>query len=425
MRTGDIYRYYFREDIQQAMLQVAKGREVAGVYKTGEFSKRPNTLVYPQDIKAMVKSGVVEFHSSIERWSNPMSIRPNNYEEIRSGWDIVLDLDCKDFEHGRIAAMVFCRGLEKHDIRNYSVKFTGGTGFHLGIPWNTIPGMIDYKESVGMFPDLARTIGQYIKEFVREDFEKALLRKFSPEKLASQLDKPLGSFFENGAFDPFKVVDVDPILISPRHLFRMPYSLNKKNWLVSLPLQPSDLDEFEKKYAMPHRVIPKMGFLDSGEENEAGLLISEAIDWNLKQAKKRKRRTTQRRELKGAVPREFFPDCINQILNGLSDGKKRSLFILITFLRSVGWDWTGIEEMVEEWNGKNTPPLRENYVRGQLRWHQQQDRKIRPPNCTGDGWYAQIGLRDPLSEKMKNPVNVAVRNFFDKQEPAPKQRKKK
>ena len=94
MRTGDIYRYYYREDIQQAMLEVARGREVAGVFKTGEFSRRPNVLVYPEDIKSMVRSGIVEFHSSIERWSNPMNIRADNYDQIRSGWDIVLDLDC-------------------------------------------------------------------------------------------------------------------------------------------------------------------------------------------------------------------------------------------------------------------------------------------------------------------------------------------
>jgi len=415
MKLAEVVRYYSREDIQQAMIRVARNREVAGVYRSGDYSKRPNTLIYPQDIKAMVRSGVLEFHSSIERWTNPMGIKPDNYADVRMGWDIVLDLDCKDFEHGKIASSVFCKALEKHDIKNYSLKFTGGTGFHIGIPWETIPKTIDYKDSVVLFPDLARNIGLYIKSFVREGFECALLKKYSPEELADQIKEPLGKLFDGDAFDPFQVVDVDPILISPRHLFRMPYSLNKKKWLVSLPLRASDLDDFQMEDATADKVKPKLGFLDSGEENESQLLISEAIDWVIRQKKEtRKRKRRERAAFKGAIPREDFPVCIQQILNGLQDGKKRSLFILITFLRSCGWAWNDIETTIEEWNLKNSPQLRENYIRGQLRWHRQQKRKILPPNYEAKGWYIDIGLNDPETEKLKNPVNVAVKNYFDK-----------
>jgi DNA primase catalytic subunit len=424
MKLSEVVRYYARDDIQQAIIRVAKNREVAGVYRGGEFSKRPNMLVYPQDIIAMVRSGILEFHSSIERWTNPMAIKPENYDDVRLGWDLVLDLDCKDFEHGRVAAKIFCKALEKHDIRNYSIKFTGGTGFHIGIPWETIPKTIDYKESVLLFPDLARNMGLYMRSFVKEGFERALLKKWSPEEMAEMTKKPLGKLFEGDAFNPFQVVDVDPILISPRHLFRMPYSINKKTWLVSVPLKASDLDDFRREDATADKVKPKLGFLDSGEENESSLLISETIDWTLRQKKEKRKIHREHREFKGSIPKEDFPKSINQLLNGLSDGRKRALFILITFTRSVGWQWPQIETLVEEWNMKNSPPLRENYIRSQLRWHIQQNRKILPPNYTGTGWYADIGLIDPESEKMKNPVNVATKNFFEKMDTKPKKKKK-
>lgn len=415
MKLIEVVRYYGREDIQKAMLDVAKNREVAGVYRSGEFSKRPNMLVYPKDITAMVRSGILEFHSSIERWTNPMALKPENYNDVRMGWDIILDLDCKLFEHGKIAAKIFCKALEKHDIRNYSLKFTGGTGFHIGIPWETIPRSIDYRDSVNLFPDLARNIGLYLKSFVRNDFERALLKKYSLKELADQIKKPLGRILDKDHLDPFQIVDVDPILISPRHLFRMPYSLNKKKWLVSLPLRPQDLDDFSTETALPQNVRPKLGFLEEGDENESQLLISESIDWVMNQQKEMKKRNRKERiGFKGAIPKEYFPQCVNQILNGLSDGRKRSLFILITFLRSVGWAWNDTETVIEEWNSKNNPPLRENYIRSQLRWHRQQNKKILPPNYTGTGWYVDIGLIDPFTEKMKNPVNVAVRNYIDR-----------
>ncbi|RLI97123.1 MAG: hypothetical protein DRO99_03405, partial [Candidatus Aenigmatarchaeota archaeon] len=119
MRLKQILDYYSREDIQQAILKVAKDREVAGVFRNGSFSNRPNTLMYPQDIISMVRQGVIEFHCSLERWKHPMALKPDNYDDLRKGWDLVLDLDCNVFEHGRAAAKVFSDALEKHGIKGY------------------------------------------------------------------------------------------------------------------------------------------------------------------------------------------------------------------------------------------------------------------------------------------------------------------
>ena len=114
-------------------------------------------------------------------------------------------------------------------------------------------------------------------------------------------------------------------------------------------------------------------------------------------------------ELTEAVPEKLFPPCIKLMLQGMQDGRKRSTFILINFLRNVGWSKEMIEKRVREWNKKNPEPLRENYILAQLNWNKKQ--KILPPNCNNQQYY--IGLRickpENLCKLIKNPVHFTIR----------------
>ncbi len=408
-----VYEYYSREDVQNFLLNFGKDREVVGVFRSGSFSQRPNIVLYPNDISAMVKTGVVEFHSSLERWSQPMSLRQDNYEQLRTGWDIIMDIDCKLFEHGKIASEAFIWGLKKHDIRGVSIKFTGGTGFHLGVPWEAIPKTIDYKPSVSLYPELARKIVMYLKDFVFERLEKNLFKKYSAEELSHQVNKPLGKILTDDGLNVYEILDVDPVLISPRHLFRMPYSLNGKTFLVSLPLKPERLDAFERMQAKAENVKVDAHFLGNGEKNEAELLIAEALDWHARMKKKEEKRVGRGLQITRPVPLERFPPCVKNILGGLSDGRKRSLFILLNFLRSSKWSWDDIEKFIIEWNAKNKPPLPESYIRSHVRWHRTRNKEVLPPNCSGEGWYKAFGACKP-DEKckgLKNPLNYALRGM--------------
>jgi len=419
MNAKDVHSYYSREDVQNAMLKVAKDREVAGVFRSGSFSQRPNVVLYPNDITAMARTGIIEFHCSLERWTQPMALKQDNYGKLRKGWDLILDIDCKLFEHGKIASEAFIWGLKKHDIKEVSLKFTGGTGFHIGIPWESFPDKVDYKPTSSQYPDLARKIVEYLKEFVRERFEDKILKKFSPEELSSQVNKPLNRIFaeedkdSENLIDPYQVVEVDSVLVSPRHLFRMPYSLNKKTFLVSLPIKPKDLDVFEKMDAKPDNIKAEVGFLDKYRENEAELLIAESIDWNMRVKRKEKRKAKQLFEFKKALHPDKFPPCVKNILKGLPDGRKRSVFILLNFLRSVKWNWEDIDTLLSDWNLKNSPPLRENYIRSQIRWHKTTGKNVLPPNCEHEGWFKDFGICKPdeLCKTIKNPVNYAVRSL--------------
>jgi DNA primase catalytic subunit len=411
-----VQEYYSREDVQNAMLETARNREVVGVFRSGAFGSRPNVVMYPQDIIAMVKSGVLEFHSSLERWSNPMGLRSDNYEGLRIGWDLILDIDCKGFDHAKMTANIVIDALRKHRIRNCSVKYTGGKGFHIGVPWESIPKTVDYKPSVSMFPELARNMGLYLKGFIREELGAAFLRKYDPEKLAEQAGKPLGKVLVDDNIDPFQIVEIDPVLISPRHLFRMPYSLNRNTGLVSLPIKADNITGFEKEFAHPDMVRVREGFLDRGAPGEADILVAEASDWWAKRKVAERRKLQRKLAFSRAVPQEFFPPCIKNIKPGVLDGRKRSVFILINFLSSLKWNRENMEKFILEWNQKNRPPLPENYVRGQLRWHRNSGKVILPPNCAKEGFYESFGVCRPDSfcgadKSVKNPVNYPFRKM--------------
>jgi len=104
----------------------------------------------------------------------------------------------------------------------------------------------------------------------------------------------------------------------------------------------------------------------------------------------------------------MFPMPIKKLLKGLKDGKKRGLFILITFLRTLNFSPEYINNKTREWNKLNEPPLREGYLKSQIEWHIRQKRKILPPNYDNDSFYKDLGLIDKKQET-KNPVVEAIR----------------
>jgi len=449
MNLKDVYNYYSGEDIRNFITKFSKDREVTGVLRNGNFSQRPNVILYPNDVLAMVKTGIVEFHGSLERWSQPMSLGSENYDKLRTGWDLILDVDCKLFEHGKIASESFIWGLKKHGISNISVKFTGGTGFHIGIPWESFPEKVDYRQTKQQYPELARKMVFYLKEFARERLESKILKEYPAEDLSKQVNKPLGKILTEDGINPYEVVDVDPILISPRHFFRLPYSLNRKTFLVSLPIKPEELEGFEKMDARPGKIKVKEVFLGKHSKEEANTFVLEASDWWARRTADEKhgiindqleklRRSgymwvdqedlgkfrtmgpEKRQEI--FVPEKLFPPCIKNISKGLAEGRKRSLFTLLNFLRSSNWKWEDIEKFVKEWNDKNKPPMRENYLRSQIRWHKARGKQILPPNCLHPGWYEDFGVCDPdavcggKEKKLKNPVNYGPRKLRGKRQ---------
>ena len=485
--------YYSQPEIQKAIFEFSKNREISPRYFEG-FGKRPDAFQYPNEIFALAQKGATSFHCSEELWEDPLKIETGMSEqelnEIRIGWDLLIDIDCKWFDYSKKAAEAVVKVFNDHGINNIGVKFSGGKGFHILLPWNAIPRVIGNELSKNMFPELPRKLITYIRfkaeqEMIKilpkdfyEQFKDVKIKKgikcnscreiaevyefvnhfcpkckrrelrriteqdkqskkqykcpdcrvaFKAEKTdkiyeckncnISSKNKP-GNFSTEIEIDLFEVLGLDLILVSPRHLFRMPYSLHEKTALASVVISPDKVSDFEMKDANAMKAKIR-NFSPKAKEGEAKELIREALDW------------TKNNEIKSGISKEKiqgkyanfkpiklvgvsenqFPPCINKILKGMVDGKKRALFVLINFFRSIGLDKDDMEKKILDWNQKNNPPLKQGYITSQLTWSYKR-KPLMPPNCREYYQGMAVCVPDHLCNTVKNPVNYIIKKNF-------------
>lgn len=444
------FRYYGRKDVQACLVYQARGlhgegsHEVVPQYFEG-FGRRPDTIEYPQDVMNLVLKGATSFHVSEEIWQNPLEITTEMKEEqlnkLRVGWNLLLDVDCKFIEYSKIAAWLLCEALYFHGIKNIGLKYSGGSGFHIGLSYKAFPEVVQGVKIKDFFPQGPRMIAAYLKAMIKDDLRKRILEISSVKEIAKAADKEpqqlIGIDFQ---FDPFTILEIDTVLIASRHLYRMAYSLHERTGLASIVLKPEHLKAFHPAWAKPDRVIVKK-FIPEPEDEEARELFVQALDWNAKEQRRKdekakviEKRNIERTPIKfTSINEEIYPPCIRLILRGMKqDGRKRALFILINFLRSIGLGFDDIEKRLKEWNKVNYKPLKENYIATQLSWFRKQETRL-PPNCNVDktiSWYKDIQscMPDFLCRKIKNPVNYVVlkaRIESNKQKEQLKQTKKR
>lgn len=400
-----IRQYYQQEEVVEKMVELAEYREIAPTYPNG-YGRRPDAINFPGDFNHLVENSAVAFHASVERWRNPLLIdEVSDLGKIRTDWDLVIDIDCDhSFELAKETAKLVIEELRQHGIENISVKFSGNRGFHIGVRAEAFPDSVNGRDTTEMYPRLPRGIIDYIRENLRERMED----KVRQHDLEGEMRT------EDGR-DPYQVADIENNW-GQRHLFRMPYSLHDGTWLVSLPIEPDEIDSFEKSQAEIEEIDFETGFLDSYEEDEASNLVIQAMDFIDRQEEQKVEEQKEKADREfdtpdDAIPEEYWPPTIKNILEGLEDGRKRGLFILINFMRTVGYGWEEIESKIWEWNQENHEPLRESYVKSQLNWHKRREETVPPPNYDANGYYKdmQIYEGDNLEEKVSNPVSYAFR----------------
>lgn len=504
IEPGNFLKHYLRREVQEGLARGAKGREAAVKYGEHGFGKRPDVLQFPTDVAELAKKGATSFHVSEERWSNPLVLEPNmrktDIDALRTGWDLVLDIDALHWSVSKITAWLIVKSLEEHGIKSISVKFSGNKGWHIGVPFEAFPQKIDrggqVVETRFLFPEAPRIIAAYLLEYITTkhievknnrvyfakklsvDFEK-LKQKTGKEDLVKTVcagcgeekkeqEKPKMEYGcetcgavtvketeeptacekcgklmrlimmqrgcrECGAeavvqkLNTAALIEVDTVLISSRHLYRAPYSMHEKSGLFSLPISPDEILHFDKERAQPKNVTKNNPvFLDVANviPGEASELVHRAFDCNAKKENKKADsekyefdETGKQKEFEKfqtAAPESLFPPCIQQMLQGMKDGKKRAMFVLINFLSSVGWDADAIEKRLDEWNKKNAEvaePLRETILQGRLRYHRQQKKIVLPPNCDNAAYYKNMGVKcgDEICSRCTNPVQYVRR----------------
>lgn len=408
MNLRKIYQYYSQDEILKNIISDSKGREISASKQDGSHLKRPNTLIYPRDVLEMVKRGVVSFHSSIEHWRNPMQLGTRLSEkelnELRTGWDLILDIDSAiGLEASKLAAKRVLSFLRKYGVKNPGLKFSGNRGFHIGIPWIAFPNKVDYVQTKDQFPKIPQVVASFLREKIKDDLMQDLIKmKGSVRGLVKELDKNLEKL------TPYIFVEIEKDWGS-RHLFRVPYTINEKTFsegkcLVTLPLR--NVDSFKRDDASIEKVKPKLSFFRKTEKGEATSLVIDAMDWYAERKKEEKKKPRRKISRTKKVPEGRFPPCIKLILRGLSDGRKRSVFVLANFLSTVGWKRDELEKRILQWNRKNRPPMKDNYIKTQLKWFERQRRDLLPPNCDNQQFYKSFDVCKPDAKcsKIKNPV---------------------
>ncbi len=300
-----ILKHYKRKEIQEAIVAAAKDREVAVKFGEKGFGKRPDVLKYPSDVIEFAKQGATSFHCSEERWINPLQIgtnlRKQEMDKLRIGWDLVLDIDCPNWTLAKITAHLIIKSLKDHGISSISAKFSGNKGFHIGVPFESMPANVRNSETREIFPDGPRGIAAYLIDYISKNYTKVTensVVEFGNGELKLPLSKIIsvtgktfsdvtnrictecgneikqdakaggvhfvcsrcettadgtkeekikecpkcstimeriesrkslcscGSNSYKTMFNPSSIVEVDTLLISSRHLYRMPYSLH-------------------------------------------------------------------------------------------------------------------------------------------------------------------------------------------------------
>lgn len=399
--------YYSRPEVQKVLFEFSKNREVVPRYFEG-FGKRPDSLQYPSDVFELVKKGATSFHCSEELWKNPLEIETGMNEkqlnEKRGGWDLLIDIDSKYIDYSKISAQVIIKMLKFYGVNNLGIKFSGSKGFHIIIPWKAIPKEVNSIKTSDMFPEWPRIVVQFIVESTKKDLIDKITELTRPNKYIRD-------------FQVSEEVMPDLILVSPRHLFRMPYSLHEKTAMASVVLHPDEIKDFQIIDASPMNVKVR-DFIPDSKEGEASRLFVEALDWYKGRIDKTKKPEIQNNEKFANRIIKFenlsdksFPPSIQKILQGINDGKKRALFILINFFRFINVEKEELEKRILEWNKKNNPPLKEGYVTTQILWSYKKN-PVLPPNFDKD-YYKGIGVI-PTEEELryKNPVSYMVKKNF-------------
>ena len=419
-----VLRYYSQKDVQKALVDLARGREIGVRYANGAFGKRPDILQYPQDVVQTVKNGAISFNISEERWEDPLKLRPamtqTELDNNRKGWDLILDIDCDEIAISKIAARLIIAALHYYRVP-LTIKFSGRSGFHIAVPWESFPDSINQKETRILFPEIPRAVAAYLKSMIALPLAHEILVVFSIEDLQTKSSKPFSELAPNNTLDPFCLVEIDAVAISSRHLIRSCYSINEKTGLVSIPLLINEIEGFDPMTAAMGVVNVTKDraagryFLENTEGLEktgARMLFTQALDYAQKReiVVEDQSATKEFEVLEEAALEDSFPPCIKQILGGISDGRKRSSFILVNFLTLGGWSYEMIEARLRAWNKILAEPLREIDLLAALRQHRKKKGavgSVLPPNCDNRAYYIDFGVCHPdaLCKKIKNPVS--------------------
>jgi hypothetical protein len=144
-------------------------------YKAGDLTAG----YFPMGLFGMALE--MKYAESIERKNNRTkdeTLYEKSLNEIRDGWDLLIDIDCKWIDYSKLAARSIIKVLNKNGIKNVGLKFSGSKGFHILVPWKAFPKEINGIPSKNLFPELPRKIVGYLRFMAEKEMKESLPEDF-------------------------------------------------------------------------------------------------------------------------------------------------------------------------------------------------------------------------------------------------------
>ncbi len=190
--------FYKKREVQEALVAHAEHKEIS-IHYQNYFGKRPDALFASGDVMDLAQKKASSFHASEELWSNPLAIKTGmskkEIQDLRIGWDLILDIDCPYWPLAKIITHLFIKSLQAHNISAVTVKFSGNKGFHIAVPFESFPQQFNGQATKDLFPEAPRRIAHYLLHYISkhyvEDKGRSLIfdkkYKIDKEKLAKAL----------------------------------------------------------------------------------------------------------------------------------------------------------------------------------------------------------------------------------------------
>ena len=342
--TQNELEWYKRSDVLQALLAQLVNREV-WVSAENYVSPRPRAAKGDSDLlNLMPTGGICSVYASIESFSNPLLLATEKVESLRVGWDFVLDVDSSlGLGEAKRCTKAILGLLRNYDVHSVRVKFSGRRGFHVLMDGEAFDCFASRSEFLGAYPIVPLQVARFIVASLRPNDRRG--------------------------------VEIDAAIYTPRHLIRIAYSLHHKSGLVSLPLAPDAIEQFNLEATKPvQNVDVDWDWLKpKARPMEASKLLDYVAKWLQRGKPNRRGLKVLTRRLHKAFSRSARnPPCVQTLLKEgfsrrLEGHRNRVLFAVLTGIRRLNFAITPGE--LEELNMRSERPLPERELQYQISYH--------------------------------------------------------
>jgi len=158
----------------------------------------------------------------------------------------------------------------------------------------------------------------------------------------------------------FSAGSLDTAIYDRRRLFRLPNSINAKSGLYKVPITPKQLHEFSKEQMVEWAKEPRQyPFIVPRYVPEAARQFADVVRIRETQRAKPKKKLEIPKEKQKMLP------CVDHILRtSISKGmRNRTMVALASSIMQAGYTQEETQEIIEQWNEQNDPPLAAHELR--------------------------------------------------------------